>query len=376
MPTFDAIVLGTGAVGSAALSALAARGVRALGLDRFPPGHARGSSHGQSRMIRQAYFEHPDYVPLVLRSYDLWADLEQRRGTRLFQQTGLVEVGSLDGAVVRGVLESARRHGLEVERLSPRDVATRWPGLRVAESMSAVFEPRAGYLRVEECVRALADEAVSRGAELHTGETVVAWRADGDNVTVETDRAVYAAARLVIAAGPWAAELLAELGLTLDVRRKPLYWYATSSSDYLVENGCPAFLFESPHGVFYGFPQIDSAGVKIGEHSGGRTVADPLLVDREIDPADQQRVEEFATACLPSVTMRCVAHTTCMYTMTKDEHFIVDRHPDHACVVFAAGLSGHGFKFAPVLGEALADLALCGSTDLPIGFLNCSRPGL
>jgi sarcosine oxidase len=376
MPTFDAIVLGTGGVGSAALSALASRGMRALGLDRFPPGHARGSSHGQSRMIRQAYFEHPDYVPLLLRSYTLWAELEQRRGTQLLIQTGLVEVGPSDGAIVPGVLESARRYGLEVEPLSGSEIQSRWPGLNVPAPLVGVFEKRAGYLRVEECVRACADDAVSRGAELHAGETAVQWSSTGGCVTVRTDRAQYSAGCLIIAAGAWAGALLADIGLRLEVRRKPLFWYATRTDDYLVERGFPGFFYELPQGVFYGFPRIDNAGVKFAEHSGGRVVADPLLVDREIDPSDQRRVEEFASACLPGVTRHCTAHAVCMYTMTRDEHFIVDRHPAHSNVVFAAGLSGHGFKFTPVLGEVLVDLALRGSTDQPIGFLSCSRPGL
>jgi len=347
-----------------------------LGIDRFPPGHSRGSSHGQSRMIRQAYFEHPDYVPLVLRCYQLWAELEHRRGRQLFTQTGLVEIGPPDGAVLRGVLDSARRHALAVEPLSGPEIMSRWPGLRVPEPLGGVFEPRGGYLRVEECVRAQADEAVSRGAELHVGETALEWRPQGAGVTLRTDRTTYTADRLVIAAGCWAGTLLADLGLTLEVRRKPLYWYATESRDYLVERGCPAFLFELPSGVFYGFPQIDTAGVKIAEHSGGRVVVDPLLVNREIDPDDQRRVEEFAAACLPGLTNRCTAHTVCLYTMTSDEHFIVDRHPACPQVVFAAGLSGHGFKFAPVLGVALADLALEGQSELPIGFLSCLRAGL
>jgi len=376
MPTYDVIVLGTGGVGSAALATLAARGARVLGLDRFPPGHARGSSHGQTRMIRQAYFEHPAYVPMVLRAYELWAELEQRSDTKLLTQTGLVEIGSPEGVVVCGVLESARQHSLPVEALSRQEIMSRWPGLSVPEQLAGVFEPTAGYLRVEECVRVQADEAASLGAELRVGETALNWRPLGTGVMVRTDRASYEAARLVIAAGSWSGQLLADLGLKLEVRRKPLYWYAAKSGEYLVENGCPSFLFELPSGVFYGFPQIDSAGVKIAEHSGGAVVADPLLVNRDIDVTDQRRVEAFAADCLPGLTNRCTAHTTCMYTMTPDEHFVVDRHPSHPQVVFAAGLSGHGFKFAPVLGEALADLALDGRTDLPIGFLNCSRAGL
>ena len=180
----------------------------------------------------------------------------------------------------------------------------------------------------------------------------------------------------MITAGPWAGRWLAELGITLIVRRKPLFWYATRSDAYRADAGCPAFLYETPDGVFYGFPQIDEAGLKVAEHSGGQIVTDPTNVDRAVDAADQTRVEKFLTSYLPAVTRNRTDHVVCMYTMSTDEHFIMDRLPNDARVSFAAGLSGHGFKFAPVLGEALADLALARATTLPIAFLNCHRPAV
>lgn len=376
MSTYDVLVLGTGGVGSAALYHLARRGVRVAGIDRFPPTHDRGSSHGQTRMIRQAYFEHPDYVPLVERAYALWEELSQQCGQALYQETGLLEVGPPQGLIVPGVLSSARRHGLQVESFSPADVAARWPGFRVPEACAAVFEKRAGYLRVEACVQAHLDAAVSSGAVLHTGEAVRAWRAVHDGVAVDTERATFTSQRLVIAAGAWAGELLADLGIRFQVRRKPQYWFHAAGSEYLASRGCPAFLFETVQGLFYGFPQIDPLGVKMAEHSGGANVESPLRLEREIDPLDLARVEAFAARCLPRVSRRLTRHAPCMYTMTPDEHFVVDRHPRHPQVAFAAGLSGHGFKFACVLGQALADLALDGCTPLPIGFLGAGRAGL
>lgn len=376
MNTSDCIVLGAGGVGSAALYHLARRGVNAIGIDRFAPGHDRGSSHGETRIIRQAYFEHPDYVPLLLRSYELWAELEARRGEKLYHETGILEAGPPDGAVVPGVVRSARRHRLDVEELSAREALGRFPGFRVPEDMTAVFERRAGYLRVEACVRAHAEEAVKLGAKIMTDESALEWKTDGSGVEVRTDRATYRAARMIIAAGPWAPVILRDLGLRLEVRRKPAFWHRTADAAYREDRGCPCFLFETPTGTFYGFPEIDGSGLKAAEHSGGEPVTDPLSVDRSLRPEDKARVDAFLARHLPGVTRDCLKHSACMYTMTPDEHFVVDRHPAHPQVAFAAGLSGHGFKFTCVLGEALAELVIDGSTALPIAFLGAGRAGL
>jgi sarcosine oxidase len=376
MSGYDAIVIGTGGVGSAAVFHLARRGLRVLGLDRFEAGHDRGSSHGQTRIIRKAYFEHPDYVPLLHRAYELWRELEERRGESLVFPVGLVQVGSADGAVVRGVLESAKRHRLGVETLSAADFARRFPAFRPAPEHIGVYEAEAGYLRVEACVCAHLAEAVACGAELMSGVAVAGWRAVGGGVEVETDRGTFQAERLVIAAGPWAASLLGELGCMLEVRRKPQYWFAAETNIMRVEQGCPCFLFELPAGVFYGFPQIDERGVKVAQHTGGRVVADPMTVDRSIDESELAEARRFVRERLVGVMERLASTSVCMYTMSPDEHFIVDRHPEHAQVVLAAGLSGHGFKFTSVLGEVLADLAIDGSTKLPIGFLSVTRPAL
>ncbi|HEV3022221.1 MAG TPA: N-methyl-L-tryptophan oxidase [Pirellulales bacterium] len=369
--SYDAIVLGTGGVGGAALCHLARRGARVIGLDRFDPGHDRGSSHGVTRIIRQAYYEHPDYVPLVLRAYELWAELSRQCGIALVSEVGLLQVGPPDGEVLGGVLASAARYGLDVERLEARAILARWPGFRVGDALAGVFERRAGFLRVEACVMAHVAQAVAHGAQLRVGCQVQSWRADGAGVVVDTSQGRFAAGALVIAAGAWAAEMLDGLGLAFEVRRKPVFWFA-GGAEYRAEH-CPCFLFETSSGIFYGMPQIDEWGVKAAEHTGGAVVDDPSALDRRLDPADQSRVENFLSAHLPRVVAGPTRHSVCMYTMTRDAHFVVDRHPLHPQVVFAAGLSGHGFKFVPVLGEALADLATTGQTPLPIGFLSCQR---
>ena len=372
MPDYDAIVLGTGGIGSAALYQLARRGARVLGLDRFPPGHDRGSSHGETRIIRQAYFEHADYVPLLLEAYRLWDELERRCGERLFYPIGLLEVGPADGIVVPGVRRAAEKYGLEIENLSAREAHSRFPGLRVPDDCEAVFERQAGYLRVERCVKEHIEQACRLGADFEQQEAV-RWLAEEDRVMVTTNQATFTARRLIIAGGAWSSRLLADLHLSLRVLRKHLHWYPAADASYQERSGCPAFFYEMPQGYYYGFPARDALGVKVAEHSGGDEVPDPLEVDRSLDQAERQRVERFLQERLPGVGRQATHHAVCMYTMSPDEHFIVDHHPEHEEVAFAAGMSGHGFKFAPVLGNALADLALEGASDLPIGFLGLQR---
>lgn len=371
MQSYDAIVLGLGGVGGAALLQLAQRGARALGIERFGIAHDRGSSHGHTRIIRQAYFEHPNYVPLALRSYELWAELERRTGERLFHPVGLLQVGPPDGEVVRGVLASAAEHGLEVEQWSPSEIARRHPEFAASPETTGVFEARAGYLEVERCVAAHIGAATALGAEIALGEVVRSWRADGSGVAVETDRATYRAERLIVAAGAWSPELLAGLGIRFEVLRKPLFWFHAKGNAFGA--GCPCFLFETPAGEFYGFPALEPFGVKVAEHTGGERVGDPLDVDRELREADALRVQDFARAHLPGLKLEISQHAVCMYTMSPDKHFVLGTHPQDSRVVFAAGLSGHGFKFTPVLGEALAELALTGETALRVGFFSWRR---
>ena len=371
---YDAIVLGAGGVGSAAMWQLANRGLRVLGIDRFSPPHDRGSSHGHTRIIRQAYFEHADYVPLLFESYRLWEELEAHADQRLKTETGLLEVGPTDGVVVPGVLKAAKQHGLAVERLTPAEIERRWPSLRVPAQLVGVFEPRAGYLRVETCVQACLDAAQAAGAKLLSSQKALDWIA-GDDIIVRTTDGEHRSKLLVVTAGAWAAQLLSSLRLSFQVRRKTLLWHASNDARAHAEAGFPCYLFELPQGVFYGFPQIDERGLKAAEHSGGEVVTDPLSVHRTLRDSDRMPVETFLQEHLPAAQIPCHQHAVCLYTMSPDEHFIVDRHPDDPRIVFAAGLSGHGFKFTPVLGRVLADLAIDGKTSLPIDFLSLARFG-
>jgi sarcosine oxidase len=377
MARYDAIVVGaSGGAGSAAAYHLSRRGARVLGLDRHPAGHDLGSSHGKTRVIRMAYFEHPDYVPLLRRAYALWDELENESQKNLFHRTGVVEVGAPDGEVVPGVLASAFIHKLEVEQMAGADAMRRFPGLLVPEGLDVVYEPSGGFLDVEDCVVAHADGAARAGATLRTGEEVTAWHATHGGVEVTTDRGHYSADKLVLAPGAWASTLLADLGVRFTTLRKTMWWFDAPRPEHQAEHGCPVFLYELPEGVFYGTPAVGASGIKVAEHTGGRIVPAPRGDDRHEDAEERARVAAFAQRYLPGVGTRLLTHAVCFYPMSPDDHFLIGVHPEHERVVFAAGLSGHGFKFTSVLGEALADLALDGQARVAIEFLSWNRPAL
>ncbi len=367
MASWDVIVVGIGGLGGVVAHDLAAAGCKTLGLDRFPPGHDRGSSHGDTRVIRQAYFEHPDYVPLLLESYSRWAELEAFADEWLFHRTGVLEVGPEDGIVVPGVLRAAAEHGLRVQALTGPEIESRFPGVRgVATDSVGVFEEDAGYLRVERCAELWAHWAVEAGAELRDGVAVQGWGKTPGGFVVATQDGDYHATRLVLCPGAWAKDLLpASLASALTVRRKVLLWYGAGEA-YYEEAGFPCWLFERPEGIFYGFPAIGSAGLKVAEHSGGDEVADPLQVDRELHDFDRQAVEAHLSRFLPGVRSRDPArHAVCMYTLSPDDHFLVGPASQHSDLWIGAGLSGHGFKLVPALGRRIVD-----------GLLGLDEPGL
>jgi len=373
---FDVIVLGIGGFGSGAAYHLARRGLRVLGLDRFRPAHDQGSSHGETRIIRKAYFEHPDYVPLLLKAYDLWADLEAESQQQLFWKCGLLLAGLPDSEAISGARLSAKQHGLTIENLTASAATDRWPGFKVPNSFDAVFEPDAGFLKVEDCVRTHLDMATAHGATLLFDEPVASWSSTGREVRVCTATREFVAASLVITAGSWAASVLADLKLPLQVLRKPIFWFETTSPAYNLAASMPTFYFEMPAeaaSTFYGFPSLDGQVLKVAQHSGGELVADPLLVDRQLRESDVQPIADFLRTCLPAVRTQPVRHSTCLYTVTPDRHFVVDRHPEFSNVVIGCGFSGHGFKFTSVLGSVFADLATTGSTELSLDFLNLAR---
>jgi sarcosine oxidase len=371
--TYDVIVLGVGGMGSAAAFELARRGRRVLGLEQFPFVHDRGSSHGQTRIIRKAYFEHPGYVPLLCRAYERWYDLEQRVGRHLFTECGCLTIGRHDSELVTGTRHAAQLHRLPIEEVLPAELRRRFPAFCFGEDYVGVLERDAGFLLVEDCVLAHIDACRSLGADLRENETVVSWEATGTGVVVRTRRQEFAAERLIVTAGSWAAQMLRELGLPLEVRRKVLVWFATADDSLFRRDVFPVYLTEVPNGIYYGFPVIDSFGHKVARHDGGERVENPMELDRTVTATDAVDCRRFVEQHLPAVSGPLRQGKVCMYTMTPDQHFVIDLHPQHERVAIAAGFSGHGFKFASVVGEILADLADKGRSELPIEMFGIGR---
>ena len=369
---YDCIVVGSsGGVGSAAAYYAAKRGWIVLGLDRFPPGHQRGSSHGQTRIIRQAYYEHPNYVPLTKETYELWSEIELDTGRALNHRTGLLQIGAADGDVIKGVRRSADEHGLDVQTLSRSDIQRRWPVFNVSENHIGLFEEVAGYLAVEDCVEAMAAGAALHGAKLLNNVGVASWRAKDDRIEVATDTDRFHTNRLILCPGAWASELV-EIEIPLRVVRKHQHWFTVDDTRVNRDSGFPAYLIETDQGCFYGFPRISDRGIKVAEHTGGEAVSDPLNVNRELDQVDYDRVKNFMHNHLNLVEPQHSDHSVCMYTMSPDEHFVIDRCPNNPHVAFACGLSGHGFKFTPLIGKYLVSL-VDGQSRGDLHFLSLDR---
>jgi len=364
MGTFDVAVIGLGAMGSAAAYHLASRGARVLGLERFARGHTRASFGGRSRIIRLSYFEHPGYVPLLRRAWALWRVLEEASGEALLTQTGGLYAGPPDGDLVTGSLRSARKHGLAHELLDADEAMRRFPALRLDPSWAAVFEEQAGWLAPERCIEAHLRLAEQAGATLRFS-SAASFRLDGESLVVEWDGGKEHVDRVVLTAGAWLPQLLPVLAPALSVERVPLFWF-----DPVAPVGpLPIWIMETPDGDFYGFPP-DEHGLKLARHGDG-DAADPDALDRTPRPADEERVRAFARRHLPAAGGRLRETHICMYTRTPDGHFVIDRAGEQ--VVYSSACSGHGFKFASVVGEVLADLALDGATAHPIGFLSAAR---
>ena len=374
--THDVIVAGLGGMGSAAAYRLAGRGQRVLGLEKFSPAHAKGSSHGRSRIIRQAYFEGAEYVPLLLRAYELWEQLEEETGQELMTITGGLMIGREDGELVSGSVASADEHDLPYELLDAKEIRRRFPAYAPDPTTVALYEERAGFVRPEETVKAHLDRAASLGADLHFEEPVLWWEASEGGIRVETPLGSYEAEGLVICPGAWAAQLLADLGLPLEVTRQVMFWFEpTGGLDPFRPDLFPIFIWEPDDGnMFYGFPaQDDDRGVKVAFFRAGGVPTTPATIEREVGEEEIGFLRGYLAEHVPDLAGRCLDARACMYTNTPDEHFVISPHPEHARVTIACGFSGHGYKFCSVVGEILADLVTEGSTRHPIDLFSPAR---
>jgi len=372
--SYDVIIIGLGGMGSAAAHHLARRGQRVLGLEKFTPAHDKGSSHGGSRIIRQSYFEDPAYVPLLLRAYELWEGLAQDSGQEVYRITGGLFLGPPDCLTVAGSLRASRQWSLPHEVLDAGQIRSRFPNFTPQPGDVGLYEAKAGFARPEMTVAAHLDLAAREGATLRFGEEVLEWSESATGVTVTTGTGTYTAGQLVICPGAWAPQLLAELGIPITVERQVLYWLDPVGGTAPFEDQ-PIFINENANGrQIYGFPAIDGpdGGVKVAFFRKGQECT-PDTIDRVVHPEEISAMRDRVTELLPALTGDCVHSATCMYSNTSDEHFVITRHPEYTNVTVACGFSGHGFKFVPVVGEIVADLATTGTTAHPIALFNPQR---
>jgi sarcosine oxidase len=379
---FDVIVVGVGSMGSSACYFLAKRGYKVLGLEQFDISHEFGSHAGQSRIIRKAYFEHSDYVPLLNRAYENWQKLEEETGEQIYFRTGLVYFGPPEHQIIKGVKQSASLYGIEIENLNASSTEERFPQFNIPEYFECLYEPDAGFLTPERAIRLYSEQAKKHGAEIHVQEKVLDWKKDGDGIVVRTDKNNYHGSRLVITAGAWAGKMIPGFQGKLKITRQFVAWVKTKKENEFTLNNFPCWLIadkEKP-GAYYGFPILptekfgEPAGLKIAHHHpDGET--DPDYVNRKLTKDDEENLKYALNKYLPGAFESFLSSKICLYANSPDENFIIDRLPGYEDVVIACGFSGHGFKFVSVVGEILADLAMKDKTELPIEFLNAKRFG-
>jgi len=371
---FDVIVVGVGAMGSSACWELARRGVRVLGLEQFDIPNTRGSSHGFSRMIRMAYYEHPDYVPLLRRAYERWEQLEQATGAKLLYITGGLYMGRPESEIIAGSLGAAQAHQLPHELIAHTELAKRYPQFVLPEDHVGLLEPRAGFLTPERVIATYVEDALASGARIHGHEEVLSFSASSDSVSVKTNRGEYTCDRIIFCGGAWSGKLLEDLGIDLLVTRQVLGWVWPKQPALFELGTLPVWAIDRPGGsIWYGFPMIaESPGFKIALHATG-AATDPDQVNRAVNAADEETFRSCLRKHIPAADGPVLSMRSCLYTNSPDSHFIIDRHPREPRVLFACGFSGHGFKFTSVVGEILADYATRGKTALPSEFLRLKR---
>ena len=355
-------------MGSAAVLELARRNVNVIGFDQLRPPHRSGSHSGQTRVFRAGYAESPNYVPLVQRARELWESLERELGIRLLTRTGLLTMGLESTDALRGIQHCDDLNLVHIERLSASEIRYRYPAFHVPDEFVGLLEATAGWLDVDAAISGMQQRATKLGADLRLDEAVTGWEARKDSVVVRTQTREVQARRMVVTAGAWTKRIVRDLDIPIQIRRKTFIWFDPLVPSEFAEGAIPIFGF--PPNAFYGFPNIRGEGVKVAEHWAGDEISRPEEANA-VDDRDYAPILKTVSQFLPGLgnSSRILKSATCLYSMTPDEHFILDIHPGHPEIVFAAGFSGHGFKFAPVIGEVMADLALKGDTHLPIGFL-------
>ena len=370
---FDCIVIGVGGMGSSAVHNLAKRGKKVLGLEKFDIPHSEGSSHGVNRIIRLAYYEHPSYVPLLRRAYEMWSEIEVISDEQLLYKVGSIDTAPLGHEVFEGSLESCLEHDIPHEVLDHKQINKRFPGYEMPPGQMGLYQTDGGFVLSERSIVAYVNAAVSEGAEIHARESVVKWEPEGDGVRVFTDRGEYTSDRLVITAGAWAAGMVPFLEKLAVPERQVLAWLQPTEPSLFAPHKFPVFNAYFEEGRYYGFPVFGIPGFKIGKYHHLEEVADPDHMEREVTQKDEDILRAVTSRYFPKANGTLMTLKTCLFTNTPDEHFIIDKVPDLPQVVIAAGFSGHGFKFASVVGEIVGDLAINGKTTHNIDLLKIDR---
>ena len=381
MPSYDVAIVGLGAMGSAALHAIAARGQRVIGFDRFQPAHSRSSSFGESRVIRLAYSEDPAYVPLLRGAYRAWRRLEEAAGESVMFLTGIVEAAAPGGTQVAGSLRSAQQHDLPHERLTPRQVNDRFPAFRVPSDWTCVFSPDGGVLFPEKAIGLFVALAQSLGATARLNTRVLEAQPAGDGVSIKLEGGeVIEAGSAIISAGPWIVDLLPQLRHSLMLTRQPLLWFDPVDASLVRPERMPVFMFQEEDHVVYGLPDVCGSGVKAAFHSSGGQLISADQPRAEVSESEETALRAFLQRYVPPAAGAVRRTSLCAYTRSPDGHFVLGLHPEAPQIVLASPCSGHGFKFASIIGEILADLALDQSTTWPIEIFKPQRvltdPGL
>ena len=377
---FDVIIIGMGSMGSAACYHLARAGCRVLGLEQFEIPHEHGSHSGQSRIIRKAYFEHPNYVPLLTAAYDNWSKLASSSGEQLFFKTGLVSFGKPDNPLITGIHASAEQHNIDINSISSEEMEQDYPPFSIPADYAKVVEPNAGFLSPERAILVHLTQAIAQNAVVHLSERMVSYQSFKQEIEVKTNKGSYLCKKLIFTAGPWADQLLPPLKPSLNVTRQVLAWVNPKATKSFGLNNFPCWMLANPigQGLFYGFPILPTSqfggphGMKVAYHHPGE-ITHPDQVNRSVTEEEKLFLSSFLKEFIPNGFDTFETVKTCLYTNTPDDHFIVDVLPENENIILAAGFSGHGFKFASIVGEVLADLATKGKTVHPIEFLQLDR---